>query len=183
MKSFSSWMVETIRQNHLIGWMEEKRFELVAQIALSIKNIVDGKTIILITDKKRDWFYRYALKKLNPSTFDRPLFPVVGFESLYMSIESIDDEEKIMILDDMLSSIFENGYSYFYVGSGDDKISDIARSRRDSMLWSFDKRESGAIYLDSLDNRSDIKLMELLDIYNSAIEATLFGDIDLEGAL
>jgi len=183
MKSFSSWMVETIRQDHQIAWMEEKRFELVAQFALSIKNIIDGKATILITDKKREWFYSYALNRLNPSSFDRPLLPIVGIDSLYAHVDSVDDEDKILLLDDMLLSIFEDGFNYFYIGQADDKRAEIAKSKRDSMLWLFDKKESNSIYLNSFDKRSDIKLIELLDIYESAIEATLFGEIDLEGAL
>jgi len=183
MKSLSLWMIEFIRGGDYLGWMEEKRFELVPQIALSLKNIVDEKTIVLVTDKKREWFYRYALSRLNPSTFERPLIPIVGIESLFMDIDTLDNKEKIDILDDMLGTIFDKGFSYFYVGDGDDKRVNIAKSKRDSMLWFFDKRESGALYLDSKESRADIKLLELLGLYESSIEATLFGDIDLEGAL
>ena len=184
MISFSSWTLDTIREGgQSMGWIEEKRFEWVPIVASSIEKLTEAQTFLLVTDDDRAWFGEYVLKRLNKASFDRPLLPIITLDSVYPHIDSVDSAEKLALLDDMLSLSFPNGYTYFYVGRGSDSRAKIAKSKSDSLMWLLDERAQDSFYLNSKDENLDIKLIQLITLFDKSIDAILFGEVDTQGEL
>jgi len=183
MNTFSSWTLEHIRKGNAMGWMEEKRFEWVPLVASSINRLINAQTLLLITDHDREWFGEYVLKRLNKASFDRPLLPILSLSSIFPHVDSIKDSEQMDLLDDMLSLSFPNGYTYFYIGKGNHPRAKIAKSRDDSLKWLFDERAQNSFYMSASDEELDIKLIQLVALFDKSIDAILFGEVDSEGAL
>ncbi len=184
MHSFSSWTLEKIRKGgSSLSWMEEKRFEWVPLVASSINRLINAQTFLLITDNDREWFGDYVLAKLNKASFDRPLLPVLSLSAIFPHVDSIKDAEKMALLDDMLSLSFPNGYTYFYIGKADHPRAKIAKSRDDSLTWLFNERAQNSFYMNGEDDLLDIKLIQLITLYDQSIDAILFSEVDSEGAL
>ena len=183
MLTFSSWTLEQIRKGSAMGWMEEKRFEWVPLIASSINKLMEAQTFLLITDHDREWFGEYVLKRLNKASFDRPLLPILSLASIFPHVDSIKDSEQMDLLDDMLSLSFPNGYTYFYIGKGNHPRAKIAKSKDDALKWVFDEKAQNSFYMSSVDEELDVKLIQLIALFDKSIDAILFGEVDSEGAL
>ncbi len=166
-----------------MGWMEEKRFEWVPLIASSINKLMEAQTFLLITDHDREWFGEYVLKRLNKASFDRPLLPILSLASIFPHVDSIKDSEQMDLLDDMLSLSFPNGYTYFYIGKGNHPRAKIAKSKDDALKWVFDEKAQNSFYMSSVDEELDVKLIQLIALFDKSIDAILFGEVDSEGAL
>ncbi len=184
MTTFSSWTLEKIRKDgSSFSWMEEKRFEWVPLVATAINRLIKAETFLVITDHDREWFGDYLLKKLNKNSFDRPLLPILSLSSIFPHIDSIKDAEQMALLDDMLSLSFPNGYSYFYIGKGDHPRAKIAKSRDDSLTWLFNERAQNSFYMNGNDENLDIKLIQLITLFDKSVDAIMFSEVDTEGAL
>lgn len=184
MKDFSSWTLEKIREEgSSMNWMEERRFDWVPLVASSIDRLINAQTFLLITDKKREWFARYILGKLNRYDGDRPLLPVVSLGTVFPYIDNLKDEEQMSILEDMLSLSFPAGYTFFYIGEGSDKRAKIAKRKNDSFSWLLDEKVQNSFFLDSKDENLDIKLIQLITLFDKSIDAILFSEVDVQGAL
>ena len=184
MTTFSSWTLENIRkEGSSFAWMEEKRFEWVPLVASSINRLINAQTFLLITDNDREWFGEYILKRLNKASFDRPLLPILSLSSIFPHVDSIKDSEQMALLDDMLSLSFPNGYTYFYIGKGTHPRAKIAKSKDDSLTWLFNERAQNSFYMNSEDENLDIKLIQLITLFDKSIDAVMFSEVDTEGAL
>ncbi len=184
MVTFSSWTLEQIRKDgSAFSWMEEKRFEWVPLVASAINRLINAQTLLLITDDEREWFGEYVIHRLNAASFDRPLLPVLSLSSLFPHLDSIKDSEQMTLLDDMLSLSFPNGFTYFYIGKGMHPRAKIAKSRDDSLKWLFNERAQNSFYMNSEDEKLDIKLIQLITLFDKSINAILFSEVDSEGAL
>ncbi|MCD6173276.1 MAG: HobA family DNA replication regulator [Sulfurimonas sp.] len=177
---FAQWSLDTIRdEDGALSWLEELRFEWSTPTALAIEQILQGKTLILITDEKRKWFENYILSSLNSDKIDRPILSIVSIDSIYSHYNNINSGEMIDILDDMISLSYKDNYLFWYIGSGDDKRSDIAKRRDNSYFWVFDEDFHNAFRLKSYDTHLDIKLLQLYRLFNSSLNAAMFGEIDV----
>lgn len=184
MITFSAWTLEQIRKSDSsFAWMEEKRFEWVPLVATAINRLINAKTFLIITDHDREWLGEYMLKRFNKSTFDRPLLPILTFSSIFPHVDSIKDAEQIAILEDMLSLSFPNGYAYFYIGKGTHPRAKIAKSKDDSLMWLFNERAQNSFYLNEDDSELDVKLVQLISLFDKSIDAILFSEVDSEGSL
>lgn len=180
MQEFMKWTLEAIRSEGLsMSWMEERRVEWALLLAPRLKYLINGRTFIVVTDNDRIWFETYLLRKINSIHSARPLLPFVSLRSLYPSINEIDSKEQIVLLNDMLSIAFPNGYVYFYIGKSADKIAQIPKLNDDSYMWLFDEQVQNSFYLSSSDESLDIKLITLFKLFNSSIDATLFAEVSL----
>lgn len=178
MQDFLKWTLKTIRKDDsMMSWMEEKRFEWVPLTTSMLKNLLDGHTIILITDDEREWFCSYILKAVNKPNNNRPLLPFVSLRALFPNLQSIKMKEDIELLEDMLNQSFPNGYTFFYVGKGNDIKMQIAKRDDDSFLWVFDERLQNSFYLSSSDELLDIKLIQLFRLLDKSIDAVLFAEV------
>ncbi len=180
MQQFSKWMLETIRsEGAMLNWLEEQRFEWTATVAQAIGQIVEGKTVVLITDHDRKWFESYITASYNKTTLDRPMLPIVSIDRLYPHYDHITGGEMIDMLDGMLEIAFKGDYFFWYIGKGDDRRSDIAKRSDNSLLWLMDEDFQNAMPLRSYDPQLDIKLVQLYRLFDATLGAALFGEIDV----
>jgi len=177
--NFAQWSLDAIREEGgNLSWLEEYRFEWSKTTAYALEQILNGKTIILITDEKRKWLEKYILDTINGDTLDRPLIPVVSIDALYTHFNQINGGEMIDIIDGMISQSFQDNYFFWYIGKGDDKRSDIAKRQDDSYFWLFDEDFNNAFTLKSYDSYLDIKLLQLYKLFDHSLNATMFGEVD-----
>ena len=180
MLDFAQWSLDTIRdEDGALSWLEEQRFNWATTTSSALSYILEGKTIILITDEKRKWFERYIINTINNDKIDRPILPIVSIYSIYQHYNNINGGEMIDLLDDMISLSYKNDYIFWYVGSGDDKRSDIAKRKDNSYFWIFDEDFHNAFKLNSYDSHLDIKLLQLYKLFNASLNAALFGEVDV----
>jgi len=182
MLDFAQWSLDAIRQEGgSLSWLEELRFEWTTTTARAIEQILQGKTIIIITDEKRKWFEQYLLTHINNELLDRPLLPIVSIDSVYVHYNNISGSERMDILDDMISLSYKDDYFFFYIGRGDDKRADMAKRRDESCFWIFDEDFHNAFTLKSYDTHLDIKLLQLYKLFDASINAAMFGEVDVSG--
>ncbi len=180
MQDFAQWSLDAIREEGAsLSWLEELRFEWVIPTAACLQEVLAGKTLILITDKKREWFERYLIQKINAEKPDRPLIPVITIEGVYPYYDSLEGGEMIDMLEDMLQLSFGERYIFWYIGRGEDKRADIAKRRDDTYFWIFDEDYHNSFKLNSHDSHLDIKLLQLFRLFNQSLNAAMFGEIDV----
>ncbi len=177
---FAQWSLDTIREEGgSLSWLEEMRFDWTTTTAHAIEQILNGKTIILITDDKRKWLESYILTSINSLDLnERPLLPIISIDSLYAHYNSVSGGEMIDIVDDMISLSYKDDYFFWYIGSGEDRRSDIAKRRDSSYFWIFDEEFHNAFTMKSYDKILDIKLLQLYRLFNQSLNAAMFGEVD-----
>ena len=177
---FAQWTLDTIREEDgSLSWLEEMRFDWTTSSARAIEQILNGKTIILITDYKRKWLEHYILGAINtPDNIDRPLLPIISIDNIYRHFDNVTSGEMIDLVDDMISLSYQNDYFFWYIGSGDDRRADIAKRRDNSYFWIFDEDYHNAFTMKSYDKILDIKLLQLYRLFNASLNAALFGEVD-----
>lgn len=164
----------------MMNWMEEKRFEWVPLNTSMLKNLIEGHTIIVITDDEREWFGNYMLDDINKLSKNRPLLPFISLKSVYPNINSLKTKEDIELLENMLYQTFSNGFTYFYIGKNNNIKIQIVKRRDDSFIWVMDEHLQNSFYLSSHDENLDIKLIQLYKLLDKSINALLFAEVDFE---
>jgi hypothetical protein len=183
-KDFSLWTLEQIRERgSALSWMEERRFDWVPIAASAVEHLMSARTMLLVTDWERDWFEQYALSRLNRYNTQRPLLPIISLRSIFPYLDKVNDSEQLQLLEDMLSLAFPNDYIFFYVGKGSDPRAQIAKSKSDSLLWLFDETMQNSFTLRSDDNDLDIKLIQMLRLFDRSIDAIMFSEVDIQSVL
>ncbi len=183
-KDFSTWTLEQIRaKGSSMSWMEERRFDWVPLVAVAIERLVNARTLLVVTDREREWFARYTLSKLNKFDTQRPLLPIISLGTVFPYMDKISDSEQLEILENMLSLAFPNDYMFFYIGKGSDPRAQIAKSKQDSLMWLFDETAQNSFTLNSKDEELDIKLIQLLTLFDKSIDAILFSEVDIQSVL
>ncbi len=180
MPDFAQWSLDAIREEGgSLSWLEEQRFDWTITTSHALEQILEGKTIILITDEKRKWFESYILSSINSELSSRPLIPIISIDSLYTHYNSVNSGEKIDVLDDMISLAYKDNYLFFYIGRGDNKRADIAKRRDNSCFCIFDEDYHNAFKMNSYDSHLDIKLLQLYKLFNASLNAAMFGEVDV----
>jgi hypothetical protein len=177
---FAQWSLDAIREEGAsLSWLEEQRFDWTTTTAHALEQILEGKKIILVTDEKRKWLEHYILDSINSlDMMERPLLPIVSIDSLYSHFNNVSGGEMIDLVDDMISLSYKQNYFFWYIGKGDDKRSDIAKRRDNSYFWIFDEDFHNAFTMKSYDPILDIKLLQLYRLFNSSLNAAMFGEVD-----
>jgi len=179
MSDFAQWSLDAIREKGgSLSWLEEYRFEWSKTTAYALEQILNGKTIILITDEKRKWFENYILSSMNGLLLERPLIPIISIDNIYTHFNNVSGGEMIDIIDDMIALSYKNDYFFWYIGKGDDKRSDIAKRKDESYFWIFDEDFNNAFTLKSYDLDLDIKLLQLYKLFDASLNAAMFGEVD-----
>ncbi len=179
MPDFAQWSLDAIREEGgSLSWLEEHRFEWSKTTAYALEQILNGKTIILITDEKRKWFENYILSSINGLLLERPLIPIISIDNIYTHYNNVSGGEMIDIIDDMISLSYKDDYFFWYIGKGDDKRSDIAKRKDESYFWIFDEDFNNAFTLKSYDTALDIKLLQLYRLFDASLNAAMFGEVD-----
>ena len=180
MSDFAQWSLDAIREEGgSFSWLEEQRFDWTTTTSQALEQIINGKTIILITDEKRKWFETYILSNINSAQQDRPLLPIVSIDSMYQHYNSVNGGEMIDIVEDMISLAHKEDYFFWYIGKGEDKRADIAKRKDTSYFWIFDEDYLNAFNLKSYDKLLDIKLIQLYTLFDASLNAAMFGEVDV----
>jgi len=180
LKDLLTWTLDTIRSDDaMMSWLEERRYEWVPVIGNAVSKILEGQTVILLTDERNSWFEEYIIHRINRSSVNRPLLPFFSFDALYPFANTIKKDQDIEILFDMLDLSYPQGYFFWYIGKADYPKAQIAFRNDESLLWIMDEEMTNSFTLRSYDELIDIKLLQLFKLFDKTINATLFAKIDL----
>ena len=177
MQDLHTWSVTAMRSEPGLEWLEDRKEDWTPLLASKLKFLHDGFAFIVICDDERSWFSEYIIKKINSSTTSRPLLPFFSLRSLYRG--GVNSLEDALLLNDMLSLAFANGFIYFYIGNGNHPLAKIAKSHEDSYLWLIDERLQNSFYMSESDPSLDLKLIQLFKILDKSIDAVLFDEVVL----
>jgi len=181
MKQLLKWTLETIREEEsCFSWMEEYRYEWAPLVKSAVSHVVEGKTILVVTDEYRQWFGKYILNGINDLTKNRPLLPFYQLTDNFPNLNNIHSTQDIQLLEDMLDISYPNGYYIWYIGRGDHPYTKLAYRNDHNFLWVMDEEVQNSFALRSSDPLLDIKLLQLYKLFDMTISASLFGDLDLE---
>jgi len=180
MQQLLKWTLKTIRDEDCFSWMEEYRYEWAPLVKNAVSQILEGKSVLLLTDIPRKWFGRYILENVNVLQKNRPLLPVFPMEEMVPGIGTFSSTQELQLLEDMLDISYPNGYFIWYIGKGDYPFTKFAYRCSDSFLWVMDEEVENSFLLRSSDEMLDIKLLQLYKLFDKTLSEALFGDLDLE---
>jgi len=180
MQQLLKWTLETIREEDCFSWMEEHRYEWAPLVKSAVDQILEGKSVLVLTDVPRKWFGKYVLEKVNDLQKNRPLLPVFPLVELFPNIGSFSSTQDLQLLEDMLDIAYPNGYFIWYIGKGDHPFTKFAYRCEDSFLWIMDEELENSFLLRGSDEMLDIKLLQLYKLFDKTLSQALFGDLDFE---
>lgn len=179
----SRWTLDALRgadfDGIIMNWLEEARLEWTSLLAPKLAYFMSGASFVLICDEEYEWFERYFLNNINGANKARPYLPFVSLKALYPHINEINSKEEMQLLEDMLSISFSNGFMYFYIGKGSNKLSLIAKSRENSYMWLFGEQAQNSFTLNANDALLDVKLLSLFKLFDKTLSELLLGKISL----
>jgi len=180
MQKLLQWTLETIREEEsCFSWMEEYRYEWSPLVKSAVAQVVEGKTVLIVTDESQDWFGRYIVNRINDLSNHRPFLPFYLFSENFPQLKTIQSTEEIQLLEDMLDISYPNGYYIWYIGRGDHPLTKLAYRNQDNYLWVLDEEVQNSFALRSSDLLLDIKLLQLYKLYDATLSAVLFGDLEI----
>jgi hypothetical protein len=181
MQQLLKWTLETIREEEsCFSWMEEYRYEWAPLVKSATAQVLEGKTVLIITDDSHKWFGQYILNNINVLQKNRPLLPFYQLIDMFPNLKNLTSTQELQLLEDMLEISYPNGYYIWYIGKGDHPCTKQAYRCDDSFLWIMDEEVQNSFSLRSSDPLLDIKLLQLYKLFDATISAALFGDLDLE---
>jgi hypothetical protein len=180
MQQLLTWTLDTIREEEsCFSWMEEYRYEWAPLVKSAVFQVVEGKTILIVTDESRKWFGEYIVNAVNDMGKQRPLLPFYQLADNFPHLHTILGTAEIQLLEDMLEISYPNGYYIWYIGRGDHPLTKLSYRNQDNFLWVLDEEVQNSFALRSADPLLDIKLLQLYKLFDSTLSAVLFGDLDL----
>ncbi len=181
MQDLLKWTIETIRNDEsMMSWLEERKFEWVPLAANTIRHLLEGYSVIVMTDSERSWFGSYIGASINKPQKNRPFLPIYNIKSIYPHVEYIKNEEDGALINDMLSISFKDQYIFWYIGKSEDRRAKLAFSRDDSFNWILDEGMQNSFVLSSSDDLLDMRLFQLYRIFDKTLSAALFGHVSLD---
>ncbi len=182
MKDLLSWTLEAIRgDDTMMSWLEERRYEWAPIVGNAISKILEGRSVIIITDDNSRWFEEYLVRQINRPGTNRPLLPFFSFDALYPFASSIRKDQDVELLFDMLALSYPQGFFFWYIGKADHPLARIALRSDDSLLWVMDEEVANSFTLKSHDDLIDIKLLQLFRLFDKTLGAALFAEVDVDG--
>jgi hypothetical protein len=181
MQQLLKWTLESIRaEESCFSWMEEYRYEWAPLVKSAVSQIIEGKTVLILTDENRKWFGKYIVNSVNDIQRDRPLLPFYQLSESFPNLHNSNQTQDLELLEDMLDISYPNGYYIWYIGKGDHPYTKLAFRGEDNFLWILDEEVQNSFALRSSDLLLDIKLLQLFRLFDATLSAVLFGDLDLE---
>ncbi len=181
MQQLLNWTLNTIRQDESdFSWMEEYRYDWAPLVQSATNKIISGQTLLIVTDKENHWFGSYASNKINSINHNRPFLPIYLLRSIFPNLSTINSTQDIELLEDMLDISYPNGHFMWYIGRGDHPYTKIVYRNDDNFIWMMDDEVQNSFPLRSSDKLRDIKLLQLYKLFDQTIDATLFGELDLD---
>lgn len=181
MQQLLKWTLEAIREDEsCFSWMEEYRYEWTPLVKSAVSQIIEGKTVLVVTDDSYKWFSKYILNSINDLRKSRPLLPFYQLTDCFPNLQNIKTAQDIRLLEDMLEISYPNGYFIWYIGRGDYPYTKLAYRNQNNFLWVMDEEVQNSFSFRSLDPLLDIKLLQLCKLFDNTLSASLFGELDLE---
>jgi hypothetical protein len=182
LKDLLTWTLEAIRSDDtMMSWLEERRYEWAPIVGSAIAKILEGQTVIVMTDERNRWFEEYVVRKINRAGTSRPLLPFFSFDALFPNADTIKSDQDIALLFDMLSLSHPQGAFFWYIGKADHPRARIALRNDESLLWVMDEEMTNSFTLRSYDELIDIKLLQLFRLFDRTLSAALFAEVDTGG--
>jgi len=180
MQQLLKWTLDNIREEaSCFSWMEEHRYEWAPLVKSAVSQVVEGKTILIVTDESRKWFGKYIVNAVNDMGKQRPLLPFYQLADNFPHLHTILGTAEIQLLEDMLEISYPNGYYIWYIGRGDHPLTKLSYRNQDNFLWVLDEEVQNSFALRSSDPLLDIKLLQLYKLFDATLSAVLFGDLEL----
>lgn len=181
MQQLLKWTLETIREEASgFSWMEEYRYEWAPLVKSAVDQVLEGKTVLILTDETHDWFSKYITAQINDLKKGRPLLPFYSLSKCFPHFQEMKTTQELQLLEDMLDISYPNGYFIWYIGKGDHACTKLVYRNENSFLWIMDEEVQDSFLFRSLDPLLDIKLLQLFKLFDSTLSAALFGELDLE---
>jgi len=181
MQSILDWTLDNIREeDSSFSWMEECRYDWIPVIQSAVKKILEGQSILILTDKSRGWYARYIANKINNLENERPFLPVYTLKSMFTNLDKMQNTEELDLLEDMLDISYPNGYFIWYIGSADSVYTKFVFRNDENLFWIIDGDVPNSFYLKKGGISLDIKLIQLFKLFNKTIDASLFNEISIE---
>lgn len=180
MNQLLTWTLDTIRSDGaMMSWLEERRFEWVPLVSDAVRSLMEGSTVILLTDREREWFAKYATTTVNKPERERPLLPVFEADCIMPYIDRLGKGDDLDLVMEMLTVAYGEEFIFWYVGKEDDPRAKLAKKRDDSFLWIMDVQTQNSFQLKSSDDLLDMKLFHLVRLFDKTIDAAMFGEVEL----
>lgn len=192
MERLDIWLREAIIQEDnkgiMSGWLHEQRLGLVSLFRYVFSHILDGGSLIILTDTQRQWFSKYVTQNINLPSKTRPFFPIFEIETLGFMIDMNLNYTSIPgkhfeAINRMLEHSFGTNYMLWYIGKKTIRA-DFALSSmpNESFMWLIDGQDmpTKTIRLSSLDELLDYKLLQLYRLFEKALCGVVFGQISLD---
>jgi hypothetical protein len=181
MQEILDWTLETIREEDpSFSWMEECRYDWVPVVQSAVKKILEGQSILILTDESRGWYARYIANKINNLENDRPFLPIYPLKSMFPNLDKMSTTEELDLLEDMLDISYPSGYFIWYIGSADSVYTKFVFRNDENLLWIIDGDVPNSFYLRKGGASLDIKMIQLFKLFNKTIDASLFNEVSLD---
>lgn len=181
MQKLLDWTLKTIRdEGSDFSWMEEYRYEWSPLVESAVSKIVEGQSVLLLTDNENQWFGDYVAGRINRPQYNRPFLPFYQLKAMFPGISTVINTQEIELLEDMLDISYPNGYFLWYIGCGDHFNTKLAYRNDENFLWIIDEEIQNSFPLRGSDALLDIKLLQLFKLFNQTIDAALFGELDMQ---
>ncbi len=181
MQKLLDWTLKTIREDESdFSWVEEYRYDWSPLVKSATSKILEGQSILLLTDDGNQWFGDYVVSKINLLQNNRPFLPFYQLKAIFPNLPSVVSTQEIELLEDMLDISYPNGYFLWYIGSGDHPYTKLAYRSDENFLWVTDEEVQNSFPLRGSDELRDIKLIQLFKLFNQTVDAALFGELDLQ---
>jgi len=181
MQQLLEWTLSAIRsENSDFSWMEEFRFDWVPPVKSAVARILEGQTVLVLTDSDREWFAHYIIGSINRPERHRPYVPFYPLEQIFPNLQEIESNQDLQLLEDMLEISFPGGYLLWYIGEGSHRYTKIAYRNETNFLWLLDEQVPGSFTLRRHDPLLDIKLLQLYRLFDRTVEAALFNEVALD---
>ena len=178
--ALQSFTLDLIRSDSAaMSWMEERRHDWTPVAQSVLEKIVEGFSVVLVTDSKREWLSRYIMSYINDPLKNRPIVPIFELSSLLPNYKDFVDSGDFEMVNDMLSISLNGNYLFWYIGRANIKIASILKNQPDNFLWLFDEDRQNSFFLRSADTLLDIKLLHLVRIFEKTLDAVMVGEIEL----
>jgi hypothetical protein len=180
MTSLLNWTLDTIREEDSFSWMEECRYEWVPVVQSAVNKILEGQSMLVLTDESRGWFSGYIATKMNNLQNDRPFLPVYMLMSMFPNLDKMKNTQELDLLEDMLEISYPNGYFIWYIGSAESHQTKFVFRNEENLLWIIDGDVPNSFYLREGKSSLDIKMIQLFKLFNKTIDAALFNEISMD---
>ncbi len=180
MRTLLDWTLEAIREESSdFSWMEERRYTWTPLLESVLDRMLQGQTVLLLTDPRRQWFERYILNAINDPGGNRPFLPFQSLRGIFSDLPGLDNNLRITLMEDMLDIAYPNGYLLWYIGEGGHPYTKLAYRKENNFLWLINEEVSGSFLLRDSDPLMDIKLLQLYRLFDRSVDAVLYGQVEL----